>query len=138
MPRFFPLIPLGHTWLLVPLPHLERRVWSARSPLVSTAANEHWISLPGARTGAALCPSYSTPSTQTTGTAYWGHHRATVTPSCPWLALIPGLFPFSVSPKASRGFQALELCSAKVLLRAGNVWVLNECSKVSTGSWGWV
>lgn len=67
-----------------------------------------------------------------------GTHRAIVTPSRPWLGLVPVLFPFSVSPKASGGFQALELCSAKVLPRAGNVWVLNECSRVSLGSWGWL
>lgn len=109
------------------------------SPLISTAANERWISLPGARTGPALCPSRPTPSTQTKqGTPCWGHRRAIVTPSRPWLGLVPVLFPFSVSPKASGGFQALELCSAKVLPRAGNVWVLNECSRVSLGSWGWL
>lgn len=102
------------------------------SPLISTAAN---LDIPP---WAALCPSHPTPCTQTRGTPCWGHYRDIVTSSHPWLGSVPVLFPFSVSPKASGGFQALEFCSAKVLLRAGNVWGLNECSMMSVGSWAWV
>lgn len=76
-------------------------------PLVSTAANEHWPSLTGARPGWGLHPSHATHSTQTTGRHRWGHPGDVVTPSCPWPGSIPVLFPFSVSPKASRGVRAL-------------------------------
>lgn len=127
VPPLCPLTPLGcHTWRGEGAEPGEAALAGSLSPLISTAANEQLT---------ALCPPYPTHSTQTC----WGQHRGTVTPSHPWLGLIPVLFPFSITPKASGGeFQALEFRSAKVLLRAGNVWVLNECSKVSTASWGWV
>lgn len=95
--------------------------------LTQLLMNTGYPSLPG-----QLC-AHLTP--QTTGTPCWGHHGDIVTSSHPWLGLIPVFFPFSSHQRPLGGFQALELCSAKVLLRAGDVPVLNECSKVSVGSW---
>uniref|UniRef100_A0A8C0ZHZ5 APC membrane recruitment protein 1 n=1 Tax=Cyanistes caeruleus TaxID=156563 RepID=A0A8C0ZHZ5_CYACU len=73
--------------LLVPLPHLlsQGKVPSLGSCLPSLAQLLMNIeySFPGARTGAALCPSHPTPSTQTTGTPCWGHHRDIITSSHP-------------------------------------------------------
>lgn len=73
------------------------------SPLVSTAADEHWIPLPAARTGAAVCPSYSPPSTQTRGMPCWGHHRDTVTSSPPLAGFNPGFISFQRLTKGISG-----------------------------------
>lgn len=132
VPHFCPLTPLGcHTWRGEGAEPGEAALAGSLSPLISTAANEQLT-----RLGQQLCAHLTPlPAHKPVGDSTGD----TVTPSHPWLGLIPVLFPFSISPKASGGeFQALEFRSAKVLLRAGNVWVLNECSKVSTASWGWV
>lgn len=76
-------------------------------PLLSTAANECWISLPGARTGSGLCPSHPAPSTQTTGRPCWGHHRAIVTPLTPLAGFDPCFISFQRLTKGIFGFQAL-------------------------------
>lgn len=95
------------------------------SPLISTAANEHWISLPGAR----MCPSHPTPSTPAT-------LLGTLPPLTPLAGFSPCFISFQRLTKGISGVPDSGALFSQSPAKGWECWGLSECSKVSVGSWG--